>query len=228
MSDDEKKPDPACMTVTATHTVTLDADGAELSIMVQGSQFFGGNAALKQARELAVLVVALKEAGLNDKDIQLQNAQLEQGGGFGKSSSALYMLKLICKPAERVGDALAVLSQQKNVILNQTSWTFPDDDEARDSWLAEAARKARRRAERIAATLGVRLEKVQTILLENPGSPVFPAPQSAKSMMGRSRQQADWEELGGLEIHHQKIVTTQIRVEYHLGGFTDSPAESPV
>jgi uncharacterized protein YggE len=225
MSASEQKPDPSRMTVTATHTVTLDADGAELFITVQGSQFFGGTAALKQARELATLAAALKEAGLEDRDIQLQNAQLEQSGGFGKASSALYTLKLVCKPAERVGDALAVLAQQKNVALNQTIWTFPDDGEVRDGWLELAARKARRRAERIAATLGVRLEKIHTILLEAPEAPIHQPPAAGKAMLGRARH-VDWDELGGPEIHHQKTVTVQIRVEYHLGGFT--PDESQV
>lgn len=229
------------------HTITLYADGAELLITVQGSQFFGGAAAMKQARELATLTAALKEAGLEDRDIQLQNAQLEQAGGFGKSSSALYNLKLICKPAERVGDALAVLSHQKNVVLNRTLWTYPEADEVLEAALELAAQKARRRAERLAKAAGVTLASVRIIHyevgararlqesleeLEDDVSLISRMDMEYASAAGapKSRSAApspSWSEIGAPTTSHQKTIPVAVTIRYWLSE-SITPAENPV
>jgi uncharacterized protein YggE len=216
------------MTVTASHQSTIDAVGAEISVKVTGSQFFVGSAALTKAREIASLAALLRDVGLTDDDIKLQDVKLEQGSGFGKSSSATYTLKVICKPMSRVGDVVAVLSQAKYVELVQTEWTYDDSDAACDAWLELATVTARKRAERLATATDVRLEGVHRLECQITAyeshvgrAQIRSLEDAGRQALSRSRQSSPptWSDLGGPSVSHQKTVSAHVLVIYRLSGF---------
>lgn len=136
----------------------MQADHAELFVTIRGSSFVAGTAALTKAREVSQLVTDLREAGVSDTEIHLQNVEAEVATGvLGRNSSAAYKLRVECKTLDKLGDVLGAIASQKNAALYRLRWFYPEHETAQDRLLQLCIDRANQKARLIADGLGVRL-----------------------------------------------------------------------
>ena len=141
----------------ASHREEIFASHANLYVTVKGSSVINGNEAMKKAKEVTGLVEALTRFGLSPDAIQLQGVRLEtSSGALLKSSSAIYHLKIKSEKIEQLAGLLDILAEQKNATLERIEWKYPEEA-ALDRGLESAIAKGKERAERVAASLGVKL-----------------------------------------------------------------------
>ncbi|NLX95328.1 MAG: hypothetical protein GXY83_04055 [Rhodopirellula sp.] len=62
---------PDTISVRVVNEAEIDADTADLTVVVEGSSVFSGSEAFKKAKELRALIDALKEAGIAWKALSL-------------------------------------------------------------------------------------------------------------------------------------------------------------
>jgi uncharacterized protein YggE len=133
----------------------VQASAAELYVTVRGSSLFTGQAALKKAKEIAVLVEALTGSGLEQDQILVHNISMNvESGVLSKSSSAQYTLKIRAS-LEQLPDLLTVIANAKNANLQSIAWRYEEDDERDLQWIEEGLAQAKIKAHRIAKGLGV-------------------------------------------------------------------------
>jgi uncharacterized protein YggE len=135
----------------------VQAIAAEVYITVRGSSLFTGQAALKKAKEVAVLVEALTGAGLEQDQILVHNISINvESGALSKSSSAQYTLK-VRATLEQLPDLLTAIANAKNANLQSIAWRYDEDEERDLQWIEEGLARAKIKAERIAKGLGVKI-----------------------------------------------------------------------
>jgi len=158
----ESKPDT--IKVTAFHREEVSATHADLHVTVKGSSVVSGDAALKKAKEVNQLVEALISLGLKEDIFKLQGVHLETSSGvLVKSSSASYRLKIRCEKLDQFAEILDVIASQKNVSLDRVEWKY-DDDAVRERGLNLAIENAKRKAQVIADSFGVKLLGVRDFI----------------------------------------------------------------
>jgi len=224
--DEKSAAETGRITVSADTEAEIEADHVELFVTIRGSSLFTGRAALTKARELAQLVADLQAAGVAEAEIKLQGVRAEVTTGvLGRSSSALYSLKIRCSRLESLADVLGAITSQKNTTLNQMLWGYSEYESLRLERLEECVRRARHRAERIAAGLGVRLIGVARCTEggSDPEGGVFAQPMQRFGVEhARTRAlDARVEDLG-MDVSHSKRITLSITVEYYVSGFNEA------
>src|SRR4051812_48791475 len=106
---------PDTITVTTSHREEVKADRVDLHVTIKGTSLITGSAALKKAREVSQLVASLQEVGVQESDISLQSIRAENSGGvLGKTTSAMYGVRINCQELERLSEILGVVTGQKN------------------------------------------------------------------------------------------------------------------
>ena len=212
--------------VRGTYEEEIAATYADLFVTIRGSSFVTGDAALQKAREVNQLVTDLKNLGLTDEDIQLQGVQaVVSSGMLGKSSSAVYSLKIRCADLAKLVDVLGGVTSQKNTQLQRMEWGYDLSDEAEDRRLARAIERANVRARLIAQTLGVRLIGVQRFSEVGTSSrnPYAPAPQMGMlTRESNDRKRVLSAEDLDLEVSHTRHFVVQVDVEYRISEFTSA------
>lgn len=218
---------PDTIQVSVTQEKERAAVGADLSVTVEGTSLVTGEMALRKAREVAQLVSALQEVGLEAKDITLQGVRADTASGkVIKMSAARYSLRVRCEALERLADVLGAITSQKNVTLSSISWRYPEDSSEEEQWLDDCLAQANRKAQRMATALGVRLLGVRSCVdnyqeYGDPGGEQWVAQSmSASSQPAMRRARVSAEELG-LEVSHTKRVQLSVKVDYHISGFAE-------
>jgi uncharacterized protein YggE len=213
---------PDTITITASQREEVPATHADLFVTVKGSSLVTGDAALKKAKEVNQLVQGLIKIGLPAEDIHLQSVHAENTSGpILKTSSATYRLRLRCDKLEQIPDLLGIITSQKNGSFERLAWRY-SDDEAREIGLEKALIKANKRAEMVAATLGVKLLGIYSLSesLKDEESPYpmpAPASQPRPRAVGVVPQQADI----GTDIQHNKSVRYVVEIEYRVSAFEE-------
>jgi len=217
---------PDTIQVSVTQERERAAIGADLSVTVEGTSLVTGEMALRKAREVAQLVSALQEVGIDAKDITLQGVRADTSGGkVIKMSAARYSLRVRCEALDMLADVLGAITSQKNVTLNGISWRYREDNGGDEQWLDDCLAEANRKARRIANALGVRLLGVRSCLEEyreygDEGRQWHVDTLSASAQPAMRRARVSAEELG-LEVSHTKRVELSVRVEYRISGFAE-------
>lgn len=208
----EAKPDT--IKVSASHREEIFASHANLHVTVKGSSIVSSNEAMKKAQEVSQLVEALTKFGLSPDAIHLQGVRLETAGGaLLKSSSAVYRLKIKCEKLDRLADIMDIITEQKNATLEQIEWKYPEEA-ARESGLENAIQKGKARAEKVAASLGVKLLGVYDFT-ENAYDDETPVPFAAQTMMKSRSAVADEPSLN-MEIQHSKTIHVTVDIWYRV------------
>jgi uncharacterized protein YggE len=211
---------PDTIKVTAFAREEIFANRADIFVTVKGSSLLSGEEALKKAREVAQLVDELTRFGLPMSAIHLQSVHAESAsGGFLRSSSATYRLRIRCEKLDQVPDLLGIIASQKNAAFERIDWQYPEDA-AHEKGLAQAIEKASAKARKIAEALGVRLLGVHdlsenTYDQEAPGAMVFAAQAKSPRSMGVVPQAADM----GMDIQHAKTVQYNVEIEFRVSAF---------
>ncbi len=201
--------------IVASENEDVDADQADLLVTVEGSSLVTGSAALKKAREVAVLVSALAEVGIEERSIGVERIEARTTSGLlSKSSSAVYTLKIRCEAIETLGDVVGAIAAQKNAQLTQTVWRYDESAEGEARRLAAAAKRAEVKASAVAKALGVRLLSVHR-LVEGTAPLASHAVPAAPEGFAPSRARMSAEDLG-LAVTNKKRVTTTVTVDFNV------------
>lgn len=213
----ETKPDT--IHISASQREEIQATHADLIVAVRGSSLVSGDQALKKAKEVNQLVEELTGFGLPAEAIHLQSVYAEaSGGALLRSSSATYRLRIRCEKLEQFADLLGILTSQKNASLEQTVWKY-DDEAARERNLEGALARARSKAQKVAAALGVKLLGVYS-LNETLVDGEAPFQQAMFGAQPKARGVGVVPQPGlGMDIQHSKTVEVQVEVEYRVSGF---------
>jgi len=213
----ESKPDT--IKISTIHKEEIPATHADLHVTVKGTSVFSGNEAMKKAKEVNQLIEALTSFGLKSEAITLQGVHIEgASGALLKSSSAIYRLKIRCQDLSQFAGMLDVIASQKNASLERVEWKY-DEDEARERGLNIALEKARNKAEKITASLNVKLLGVYD-LIENTYDEESPQMFQPQAMMMKSRAPASAPEPNlGMDIQHNKTIHVNLEIWYRVSSF---------
>lgn len=205
---------PGLITIEVNHSITQHADRADLTVVVSGSSLISGNAALRQAREVADLVQALRSVGLEEGDIELLGVQAEQGASGGRlgRTSARYDLRVRCRDLSALPDVIGAVTAQRNTTLEATGWGYPDADAARDEAITEAVTVLRRRAAVVAESLGVRLLGVHAVRVHTPDA----ADGAMPMMRSMARAKAPESIELGVEVSHTRTLSVFVSGELRV------------
>ena len=212
----ESKPDT--IKISASHREEILASHADLFVTVKGSSVVSGNEAMKKAKEVSQLVDEITRFGISAENIHLQGVHVEtSSGALLKSSSASYRLRVRCEQLGQIADLLDIITSQKNATLERIDWKYPEE-EARERGLESALAKAKSKADKVAAVLGVKLLGVYDFL-ENSFDEEAPIMFQAQAMM-KSRSSAPLAEPSlDMDVQHGKTIHVNVEVWYRVSGF---------
>ena len=212
----ESKPDT--IKVSAYNREEILASHADLFVTVRGSSVFSGNEAIKKAREVSQLVDELTRFGISSENIHLQGVHIESSSGaLLKSSSAIYRLRIRSEKLDQVAELIDIFASQKNATLERIDWKYPEES-ARERGLEAALAKAKVKAEKIAAVMGVKLLGVYDFI-ENTYDQEAPIPFQPQAMMMKSRMAESTEPSLGMDIQHSKTVQINVEIWYRVSEF---------
>jgi uncharacterized protein YggE len=210
---------PDTIKVSASHREEIFASHANLYVTVKGLSVISGNEAMKKAKEVSQLIEALTGFGLSLDAIQLQGVRIETASGaLLKSSSAIYHLKIKSEKIEQLAGLLDILGEQKNATLERIEWKYPEEA-ARDRGLESAIAKGKERAEKVAASLGVKLLGVYDFMENTFDEERPPMPFQAMEMSMKSRAAAPAEPSLNMDIQHSKTVHVNVDIWYRVSSF---------
>jgi len=212
----ESKPDT--IKVSALHREEISATHADLLVAVRGSSLVSGDQALKKAKEVNQLVEAMTSFGLGAEAIHLQGVHIETSSGtLLKSSSATYRLRIRCEKLDQLAEMLDIVGSQKNAALERIQWKY-SEDAAREQGLEAALEKAKARAGKVAAALGVKLLGVYDFM-ENSYDEEMPIPFQPQAAMLKSRVAATADQNLGMDIQHSKTIQVNVDIWYRVSAF---------
>jgi len=210
----ESKPDT--IKISASHREEIFASHTNLYVTVKGSSVVSGNEAMKKAKEVSQLVEALTKFGLNPDAIHLQGVRIEtSSGALLKSSSATYHLKIKSEKLEQLADLLDILAEQKNATLERIEWKYPEEA-AHERGLESAITKGKEKAEKVAASLGVKLLGVYDFIENTFDEERPPMPFQAMEMGMKTRAAAPAEPSLNMDIQHSKTIQVKVDIWYRV------------
>jgi uncharacterized protein YggE len=210
---------PDTIKVSASHREDIFASHANLYVTVKGSSIVSGNEAMKKAKEVSELVEALTKFGLSPDAVQLQEVRIETASGaLLKSSSATYHLRIKSEKLEQLAGLLDIIAEQKNATLERIEWKYPEDA-ARERGLESAIAKGKERAEKVAASLGVKLLGVYEFTENTFDEERPPMPFQAMEMSMKARTAAPAEPSLNMDIQHSKTVHVNVDIWYRVSSF---------
>ncbi len=211
---------PDTIKVSTFQREEIFASHANLYVTVKGSSVVSGDQAMKKAREVSQLVEALTSYGLSPEAVQLLGVHIEtESGILLKSSSASYRLRIKVEKLDQLAEVLDILASQKNATLERIEWKYPDEA-ARERALESAIAKAKAKAGKVAAALGVKLLGVwdfsENVSDEEMPVPYYPAQaRLAKSSFAAAAAEPNL----GIDIQHSKTITVSVDTWYRVSSF---------
>ncbi|HEX5839687.1 MAG TPA: SIMPL domain-containing protein [Anaerolineales bacterium] len=213
----DSKPDT--IKVSAFHKEEIFASHASLYVTVRGSSVVSGNEAMKKAREVSQLVEELNRFGLSPDAVQLQGVHIETASGtLLKSSSAIYRLKIESDTVDQLAGLLDIIADQKNATLERIEWKYAEE-EARERGLEAAMARGKAKAEKVAASLGVRLLGVYDFMENAFDEERPPMPFQAMEMSMKVRSAAPAEPSLNMDIQHGKTIQVHVDIWYRVSSF---------
>lgn len=207
---------PDTIKVSAFHKEEIFASHANLYVTVKGSSIVGSNEAMKKAKEVSQLVEALTRFGLSSDAIQLQGVHIETASGtLLKSSSAIYRLKIKLEALDQLARLLDILAEQKNTTLERIEWRYPET-EAQERGLELAITKGKAKAEKVAASLGVKLLGIYDFIENTFDEERPPMPYQVMEMSMKARSTAPVEPSLAMDIQHSKTVHVNVDIWYRV------------
>lgn len=212
----ETKPDT--IKITALHREEIFASHANLFVTVKGSSVVSGSEAMKKAREVSQLVEALTRFGLSPDAVQLLGVHIETSGGtLLKSSSATYRLRVRLETLGQLAEVLDIIGSQRNTTLERIEWKYPEES-ARERGLESAIAKAKAKAEKVAAAMGLKLLGVHEFV-ENTFDEERPVPYAMQAVAMKARGEAAEEPSLNMDIQHSKTIQVNVEIWYRVSSF---------
>jgi len=209
---------PDTIKISTSYREEISATYADLFVTVKGSSVISGNEAMKKAKEVSQLVDELTRFGIPAENIHLQGVRVEtSSGALLKSSSASYRLRVRCDVLDQIGDLLDIITSQKNAALDRIDWKYPED-EAHERGLESALTKAKSKADKVAASLGVKLLGVYDFI-ENSFDEEAPAMFQPQAMMMKRGGAPAAEPSLGMDVQHSKMIHVNVDIWYRVSAF---------
>jgi uncharacterized protein YggE len=207
---------PDTIKISTSYREEISATHADLFVTVKGSSVVSGNEAMKKAKEVSQLVDELTRFGIPTANIHLQGVRMEtSSGALLKSSSASYRLRIRCEALGQIAELLDIITSQKNSTLERIDWKYPDE-EAHERGLEFALAKAKSKAEKVAASLGVKLlgvyDFIESLMDQEASMQTF-YPQAAV----RSQKAGIMAEPNlGMDVQHSKMIHVNVDIWYRI------------
>ena len=213
---------PDTISVVVTHREEIKADKVDIHVTIKGSSLVTGNAALKKAKEVNLLVNALSEVGIKEEDITLQSIHAESSGSIlGRSTSAMYQIRIHCNDLETLADILGVVTAQKNAKLHFLAWRYPDDKQIKSGWLETCLAEAKEKASVMASRLGINLLGVHELCEKWIDSEQSERPYLGEVRAGGVKFAASLAKTVdlGFPLSHSKWIEVQMEVQFRVSAF---------
>lgn len=174
-------PQARSLTVTGAGQVALQPDIAYIYIGVNTENASAADAVAKNNADTQRLIDALKAQGVAAEDIRTSNFSIWTNRPYtvdGQSGATTYVVDntvyVTVRNLENLGDLLDVAVRSGANTIHSIQFDLADKSQAMSEARAAAVEAARRQAEELASTAGVRLGQVQTIsFYDSMPSPVF-------------------------------------------------------
>ncbi len=210
----DSKPDTIKISVSKREEV--HSNKVDLFVVVKGASAFAGNESLRKAREVTQLIEKLTHLGITDEDVSLQGAFIDsKGGTLLASSNAAYRLKIHCNKLDLIPGVLEIIGKQKDATLERIAWKYSEES-ARQRILEEAITSAKTKAEKTAASLGVKLlgiyDFIETVSDDESPLPYLQAIPAPRVASGVTPPQPSL----GIDIQHSKFFQVNVDIWYRV------------
>jgi len=208
---------PDTITVRIIAETELDADSADLTVVIEGSKVFSGSEALKKAKEVRELVESLREVGLDEARIKLRSVEVNsQSFAIIKTSSAKYTLTIKTVSLEMLPSVLSAVAAHKGANLSRLNWNYGGLKDVRSRLRRDALNQARQDAE----VLGVEVLGIHDLHEEARGRDYNPEYISADSLSAPGvRARHSGVELG-FQLGNATTVSLDLRAEFRVSDFS--------
>jgi uncharacterized protein YggE len=213
---------PDTIVVRIVNKAELDADSADLTLVVEGSSVFSGAEAFKKAAELRALIDALEEVGIDENRVKLRSVEINsQSFALIKTSSAKYIVSIKTVAVELLPNVLSTVASHKGVKLTRLTWNYGELKATRSRLRREALAEALQQAQMDADVLGVDVLGIYQLAEEASGrdyNPEYIHGDSAEFLAAPSRgRQQDI----GFHLGNSTTVTLDLRAEFRVGPTSD-------
>jgi uncharacterized protein YggE len=180
--------EPRTITVSATGDVRGIPDVMELTIGVSSRESSAGEALLRNSERAAKVIDVLREAGVDEQDIQTSSLYVspayddegENVIAYSVSNTVEARIKALDKVGKVVDAATSVAGN--DIVVSGLSFSFDDNTELVTQARTTAVKRARAQAEQLAAAADVQLGDLLTMTEDStPQGPVVDAAPRAAS-----------------------------------------------
>lgn len=199
--------------VSVDHLVRISARSARVHARVRGSSLVATGVAGRKAAEVRDVVAALAARGIGEDAVEVAGIRLATSDGRILHSQSVDIELVVTADAEQIPDVLGILADRPGVAVENLEWVY-DEFEASITAAAEAMRKARRKADAIAAAAGLEV----TGIANASDSWSMPQPHvelAASPVMYAARDSSTPLDLG-VDINATTELSTHLSVDFEL------------
>lgn len=205
------------ITVRVVHEAEIDADSADLTVVVEGVAVFSGTEAFKKAKELRALIDSLKEVGVDESRVKLRSVEINsQSFALIKTSSAKYVASIKTVAVELLPAVLGAVAAQKGTKLSRLKWNYGKLKETRARLRCEALTDALHQARLDAEVLRVSILGIHDLTEDVRGkdyNPEYITGDSTEFLAMRSRNSP--QDIG-FQLGNSTTVTLDLRAEFRV------------
>ena len=199
--------------VSVDHVVRISATSARVHARVRGSSLVASGVAGRKAAEVRDVVAALAVRGISEDAVEVAGVRLTTSEGRILHSQSVDIQLVVAATPDQLPDVLGVLADRPGVAVENLEWVY-DEFEASITAAAEAMKKARRKAEAIAAAAGLEVTGITTAS-DSWSMPQAQVQFAGEGMMYAARDSAAPLDLG-VEINATTELSTHLSVDFEL------------
>jgi uncharacterized protein YggE len=199
--------------VSVDHLVRISATSARVHARVRGSSLVATGVAGRKAAEVRDVVSALAARGISEDAVEVAGVRLTTSEGRILHSQSVDIQLVVTANPDQLPDVLGVLADRPGVAVENLEWVY-DEFEASITAAAEAMKKARRKAEAIAAAAGLEVTGITTAS-DSWSMPQAQVQFAGEGMMYAARASAAPLDLG-VEINATTELSTHLSVDFEL------------
>jgi uncharacterized protein YggE len=199
--------------VSVDHVVRISATSTRVHASVRGSSLVATGIAGRKAAEVRDVVAALTARGISEDAVEVAGVRLATSEGRILHSQSVDIRLVVTANPDQLPDVLGVLADRPGVAVEDLEWVY-DEFEASITAAAEAMKKARRKADAIAAAAGLEVTGITTAS-DSWSMPQAPVPFGGEGMMYEARASAAPLDLG-VEINATTELSTHLSVDFEL------------
>jgi len=199
--------------VSVDHVVRISATSARVHARVRGSSLVASGVAGRKAAEVRDVVAALAVRGISEDAVEVAGVRLTTSEGRILHSQSVDIQLVVTATPDQLPDVLGVLADRPGVAVENLEWVY-DEFEASITAAAEAMKKARRKAEAIAAAAGLEVTGITTAS-DSWSMPQAQVQFAGEGMMYAARASAAPLDLG-VEINATTELSTHLSVDFEL------------